>query len=109
MVKATEEVASDDPAAALYRSAMRRIARARRAAEADNLQAAASSGLTIWVFCVWCGHAMLTEPFFLAAMVKDLPSILEELERRLRCQKCRRHGVKLIPTDRTLVSFDRMA
>jgi len=25
MVKATEEVASDDPAAALYRSAMRRI------------------------------------------------------------------------------------
>jgi hypothetical protein len=34
--------------------------------------------------------------------------MLADLERRLVCNKCRRQGAKLIPTDRTMVSFDRM-
>ena len=89
-------------------TALSQIARARRAAEADSIRAADKADLAIWVFCVWCGHAQLAEGRWLVAQVKDPPNLLDELERRLRCYSCHRHGVRLIPTDRTLASFERM-
>lgn len=84
------------------------LARARRASEAASLRDASQRDLAIWVFCVWCGHAHITEPHYLAGLVKEPPNMLDELERRLTCHTCNRKGVKLIPTDRTTVSFERM-
>lgn len=85
------------------------LVRARRASEALSIQECARDGFALWVFCVWCGHAQVTDAAELMGRLKRDDGMLEELEERLRCQACRRQGVKLIPTDRTTVSFDRMA
>jgi len=83
------------------------IARAQRAAVITTLQEAARERFSIWVFCPWCGHSHLADAQWLTNQVKDPPNMLDELEKRLRCGSCRRWGAKLIPTDRTMVSFDR--
>ena len=36
------------------------------------------------------------------------PGLLSEVEQTIRCYRCHHEGTKLIPTDRTMVSFDRM-
>ena len=84
------------------------LARSRRAAEIDTLKAADRSGGSIWIFCIWCGHAGLTEARWLMAQVKDAPDALDQLERRLSCQGCHRKGVRLIPTPRTTASWDHV-
>lgn len=85
-----------------------KLARARRAELVTTITDLDHYDLKTWVFCVWCGYAHLTEPRWLVAQVKDPPNLLDELERRLRCSKCGNFGVRIIPTDRTMVSFDRM-
>jgi len=84
------------------------LLRARRAEVARTISECDAARFVVWVFCVWCGNARMMEPRFLVAQIKDPPNLLEQLEKRLCCEKCRRHGVRLIPTDRTSVSFDRM-
>ncbi len=84
------------------------LVRARRASEALSIQECARDGFTLWVFCVWCGRSHITDASDLMRKLKRDDGMLEELEERLRCQSCGRQGVKLIPTDRTTVSFDRM-
>lgn len=84
------------------------LARARRAQHALSIQECAKDGFALWIFCVWCGHASITDAAGLMGKVKQREGMLEELEERLRCAMCRRSGIKLIPTDRTTVSYDRM-
>jgi len=84
------------------------LARVRRAIEAESLTDASAAGSSIWIFCVWCGRVQLVEPRWLLSHVKDAPNQLDELERRLCCSSCKRRGVRLIPTPRTMVSFERM-
>ena len=69
------------------------LTRARRAAETTAIREAERDGFTIWVFCVWCAHATLANARWLVAQVKDPPNLLDELERRLKCDACGRHGV----------------
>ena len=99
---------ASEKAHAFYHPEPTPLVRARRAQYATNLKDAFRDGFCIWVFCTWCGHVRLTEPGYLAALVKDPPNALDELEQRLRCDSCKPHGMKLIPTDRTSVSIDRM-
>lgn len=84
------------------------LARARRVALIRTITELDHYDVKVWIFCVWCGHADMTEPRWLIAQVKDPSNLIEELEQRLRCQKCRRFGARIIPTDRTHASFDRM-
>lgn len=84
------------------------VARTRRAALVQSIREADRGGFPIWIFCPWCSHSRLTEPRWLTAQVKDAPDQLEALEERLRCGQCKRMGVRLIPTDRTMVDFERM-
>jgi hypothetical protein len=58
--------------------------------------------------CVWCGRSTITEPSFLMAQVKNAPDLIDALEKQLTCSSCQRAGVRIIPTDRQIVSFDRM-
>jgi hypothetical protein len=88
--------------------AQQQVARAQRAALAQTIIECDRAGFAIWLFCPWCGHSRLAETRWLVAQVKDPPNMLDELEKRLTCDKCRRRGVRLIPTDRTMASFDRM-
>lgn len=69
---------------------------------------ATAMAFLMWAFCPWCGRASLVSPRLLVALVKDPPNLLDELEKRLRCQSCKQQGVKLVPTDRTEISFDPM-
>jgi hypothetical protein len=85
------------------------LARARRADYARSIKEALADDLMAsWVLCTWCGRTALMEPRALQASVEGKPDALDELERRLRCNGCKRLGCKIIPTDRTMVSFDRM-
>jgi hypothetical protein len=84
------------------------LLRARRAEVCQDIREAHRDGFTVWVFCVWCGHATITEPSFLMAQVKNAPDLIDALEKRLTCSSCHRAGVRIIPTDRQIVSFDRM-
>ena len=67
-----------------------------------------AAGMTIWAFCLYCAHASLFDPAHLRLRLKDGDDELSAVAQRLRCSQCRRKGVKLIPTPRTMVSFDRM-
>ena len=100
---------ASEKAHAFYHPDPTPLERARRAAYAASLRDAFRDGFCIWVLCTWCGHTRLTEPGFLAALVKDPPNALDELEQRLTCEGCKRLGVRLIPSDRTMVSWDRMS
>lgn len=84
------------------------LLRARRAELASTITECDRNGFMLWVFCVWCGNTRSMEACILVAQVKEPPNMIDELERRLRCEKCHRLGVRLLPTDRTSVSFDRM-
>jgi hypothetical protein len=85
------------------------LARARRADYARSITEALADDLKVlWVLCTWCGHTHLMEPLALRGSVEGKPDALDELEQRLLCSKCGRRGCKIIPTDRTTISFDRM-
>lgn len=83
------------------------IERARAVGFLDSASAVATAGASIWAFCVWCGHAQLFDGMWLTAQAKNKTAPLVEIETRLKCSKCQRHGVRLIPTPRTMMSFDK--
>jgi hypothetical protein len=85
------------------------LARARRADYAGSITEALADDLkAFWILWTWCGRSALTELHAPQASVEGKPNALDELERRLRCSGCVRLGCKIIPTDRTMISFDRM-
>jgi hypothetical protein len=84
------------------------IARARSAAGNAIIADVGKDENTIWAFCVWCSHSQLFDMTWLIAQAKDRTAPLSEIETRLKCMKCERHGVRLIPTPRTMVNFDRL-
>jgi hypothetical protein len=85
------------------------IQSARAAGLLDSASAVATAGASIWAFCVWCGHAQLFDGMWLTAQAKSQTAPLVEIEARLKCMKCERHGVRLILTPRTMVGFDKMS
>ena len=91
-----------------YEQPLSPFVRAKRAAETQSIHECDRDSFLLWAFCPWCAHCSLHSPRLLVALVKDPPNLLDELERRLRCNSCGRHGVKLVPSDRTEISFDPM-
>ena len=83
------------------------IKRAAAAGLLDSAAALATAGASIWAFCVWCGHSQLFDAAWLTTQAKNRTAPLVEIEARLKCGRCERHGVRLIPTPRTMVSFDK--
>lgn len=77
-----------------------------------NLRAARreviAADMTIWVFCLYCSHASLMDPMHLAVKARDKDDALATLAELFRCGRCKRKGVRLIPTPRTMISFDNM-
>ena len=67
-----------------------------------------AADMTIWAFCVYCSHASLIDPLHLSAKAKGRDDALTTLAEVFRCGRCKRKGVKLIPTPRTMISFDKM-
>ena len=46
----------------------------------------------LWAFCTYCGHSGRVNPRHLAMTVKDgSDPLLEELQMKLKCRKCRTH------------------
>ena len=76
--------------------------------EPDTLRAVLDAEMTLWVFCLSCSHAGLVDPRFLLEKVKDGNDSLATLANSFRCTHCSRNDIRLIPTNRTMVSFDKM-
>ena len=76
--------------------------------ELERLAEVSAADMMLWAFCLYCSHAQLVDPRFLFAKVKDGDDSLVTLAQLFKCGNCKRKGVKLIPTPRTMVSFDRM-
>ena len=64
--------------------------------------------MTLWAFCRCCGHASLFDPQFLRGKVKDGDERLSAMAAQFKCSRCNRADVRLIPTPRTMVSFEKM-
>jgi hypothetical protein len=76
--------------------------------EPTKLREVIAADLTIWAFCVYCSHASLFDPLHLRVKIKGSDEdALGVIAERFRCTSCKRKGVKLIPTPRTMVSFDK--
>jgi len=65
--------------------------------------------MTLWCFCLQCGHASLFDPAHLAARLKSKTDALEDAARRLKCSRCSSADSRLIPTRRTMMSFSEGA
>jgi hypothetical protein len=76
--------------------------------EPELLRDVIAADMTIWVFCLFCSHAQLVHPRFLHGKTKGEDDSLTMLAHLFRCGNCKRKGVKLIPTPRTMISFDKM-
>ncbi len=88
---------ASEKAHAFYHPDPTPLERARRAACAASLKDAFRDGFCIWVLCTWCGHTRLTAPGLLAALGKDPPNALDELEQCLTCEGCKRLGGEANP------------
>jgi hypothetical protein len=74
-----------------------------------SLAGVIAAGMTLWAFCLYCAHASLIDPSHLRARLKaSSDDGLDVIADRFRCTRCRRKGVKRIPTPRTMNSFDKM-
>jgi hypothetical protein len=76
--------------------------------EPTKLREVIAAEMTIWAFCVYCAHASLIDPRSLRGKLKAGFDRLETIAERFRRTRCKRKGVKLIPTPRTMISFDKM-
>lgn len=77
--------------------------------ELERLSGVIAADMTIWVFCVYCSHASLFDPAYLRVKIKGSDEdALAVIAERFRCGNCKSKGVKLIPTPRTMVLFDKM-
>jgi len=78
--------------------------------EPTKLREVIAADMTIWVFCIYYSHASLFDPGHLRVKIKGSndDNGLAVIAERFRCTSCKRKGVKLIPTPRTMVSFQKM-
>lgn len=72
-----------------------------------SLHETAAAEMTLWALCLYCGRNLgLQNPHELHPRVRDGNDALEAVASTFDC--CRPGGVRLVPTPRTMVSFDRM-
>jgi hypothetical protein len=65
------------------------------------------AGMTLWCFCLQCGHASLFDPVHLAMRLKVKVDLLDDVARRMKCTRCTGRDGKLMPTRRGMVSFHK--
>lgn len=63
----------------------------------ETLGHAVEAQRLLWVLCRRCGHTQRFDPRHLMALKGDLT--LKELQRQLRCQRCRRQRAAVITSD----------
>lgn len=59
--------------------------------------------MTLWAVCLYCGHARLKDPNALSGR----GDALDAVALHMNCHRCNRGLIKLVPTPRTMVTFDR--
>jgi transposase-like protein len=74
----------------------------------DTIDATCKADMTLWAFCLYCAHAALFDPHHLRSKVKGGDDRLETVAARFKCNLCKRRSVLLVPTPRTMISFDKM-
>jgi hypothetical protein len=69
----------------------------RRPGLIETLSDAIQAHRQLWVLCRACGHAVRLDPRNLMALRG--PSTIRELQRQLKCQRCRRQRAAVIADD----------
>lgn len=77
-------------------------------ADPATLDETCKAEMTLWAFCRACGHASLFDPQYLRPKAKSGDDRLESIAAQFKCSMCKRGDVRLIPTPRTMVSFEKM-